>query len=137
MARIVRWSIMAIAGPAADLSEIKKNGNLKKMYDKIHYFDIPDDYGEFPDTSGYTADNWEQLESTMEDGNLYPYMQKCLDAVMDYTKGMADHAEKNGYWNIKETLQWPKFGGKIFAIVGFVRANTSSSNLILPAYLRQ
>jgi len=112
-------SVIAVAGPTKEIQNMKESF---KMFDKIYTFDVPDDYGEFPDTTGYTREDFDKIESIMEDPALLPYMTKCVDAVMEYNNTRSASLEKLGYIDIEAVLQAPKFGGRIFAAVGFVKA---------------
>lgn len=125
--RQVCWDVIALAGPGKDLQKLKSI--LRDHgFTEIHTFDVPDDYGCFPDTTGYTAENWEEMESDIEDGNLYKWMTKCMDVALEFTNRRSNIADKLGYRNINKTLHWPKFGGKIFAVTGHVTC-------LPPAYL--
>src|SRR4030065_2229844 len=112
--RDVLGSIMALVGPKNETNKIKSN--MEKMFDKLVVFDIPDDYGEFPDTTGYEADDYTQFESDMEDSNLYPYMMKCIDAVEDYNNSRSKTLEILGYRDIEAILTAPKYGGKVWCV---------------------
>ena len=125
---MIHYSIIALAGPKKVTWPIRKD--LQGMYDRIITFDIPDDYGEFPDTSGYTAQNWEQMQSNREDGSLFPFMTKCMDAVLEYTNDQVKRLDKADYIEIKQDVQWPKFGGDVFAVVGHVTAHESAGGKI-------
>lgn len=118
--RDVFGTVIAIAGPK-DLTGMIKD-QIKELYDQVYIFDVPDDYGEFPDTSGYTSENFEQFESEVEDGALYPFMTKCIDAVMDWNTNRSNTLDRLGYQYIESFLHAPKFGGKVFACGGFIRA---------------
>jgi len=117
---MITWSIIAFVGPRHEISRIQ---GLDEMFDKVMLFDIPDDYGEFPDTSGYTKENWGHLESAMEDPALFGHMTKCMDAVLDWTNSRASIAAQMFYQNVENLIMWPKFGGKIFAVAGVVKAH--------------
>ena len=118
--REVCGSVLAVVGPQKLLEDMEDP--LKECYEKLHLFYIPDDYGEFPDTLGYTSKNWKTLEQDMEDPNLFPFMQKALDAVLDFNNKRQDTLDRLGYRDVESFLHAPKFGGKIWAAAGFVRA---------------
>lgn len=118
--RDIQGSIIALAGPKRDIESIKPN--IDKMFEKVIIFNIPDDYGEFPDTTGYEADNYTEFVSDMEDSNLYPYMMKCIDAVDDYNSSRSTILEKLGYRDIEAILTAPKFGGKVWCVAGIIKA---------------
>lgn len=118
----IHRSIIALAGPRSDLWYAKKGFEKEKMFDRIITFDVPDDYGEFPDTTGYTAEDWEKITLSQEDGALYPFMTKCMDAVLEFTNKEADAFDRLGYYRIEKSVHWPKFGGTIFACTGHVTA---------------
>jgi len=123
-------SIIAITGRAREIDKIHFPPGV---YDKIHKFPCPDDHGEFPDMGAYEtraidengnviiSHDWEQFQSHMEDSQLYPYMLKCADAVTDYLTGEAELLERLGMSNIMTTMNGHKFGGRVFAVAGFVR----------------
>jgi hypothetical protein len=110
-------SIIALSGPQRMVEKMKFPDGT---YDKVCKFYIPDDHGEFPDTSGYTRADWAEISSDMEDSQLWPHMQKCMDAVLDFVLSKGDTLEKLGMMNIKTDVNWPKQGGKVFAVTGFV-----------------
>ena len=118
--RQVFGTVIAIAGPKNLTGLIKDK--LKELYDQIYIFDVPDDYGEFPDTTGYTSENFEEFESEVEDSNLYPFMTKCIDAVMEYNNKRMNTLVNLGYIQVEGFLHAPKFGGKVFASAGIVKA---------------
>lgn len=113
-------SIIALAGPKGDIWFAKKKFEKENMFDRIITFDVPDDYGEFPDTTGYTKEDWEKITLHKEDGALYPFMTKCMDAVLDFTNKESDQLDRLGYRQIEKNVHWPKFGGNIFACTGHV-----------------
>ena len=127
---MAHWSIIALAGPKADIWNMKKAFDAEKMFDDIVLVDVPDDYGEFPDTTGYTAENWEDIILDQEDGNLYGYMTKCMDACLDFTNKRADQADKLGLIDIQKNVHWPKFGGAVFAVTGHVTAEQPMPTLM-------
>lgn len=126
---VMQWAILVLAGPKSEIDMIKNEGEIQVMFEKIVTFEISDSYGEFPDTTGYTADNFQQMESVVEDAALFPVMQKCMDAVIDFTTKRFEIAEKLGFKNLERHIHWPKFGGKIFAVTGHVVCMPSSFNL--------
>lgn len=126
---VMQWAILVLAGPKSEIDMIKNEGEIQVMFEKIVTFEISDSYGEFPDTTGYTADNFQQMESVVEDAALFPVMQKCMDAVIDFTTKRFETADKLGFKNLERHIHWPKFGGKIFAVTGHVVCMPSSFNL--------
>lgn len=126
---VMQWAILVLAGPKAEIDMIKNEGEIQVMFEKIVTFEISDSYGDFPDTTGYTADNFQQMESVVEDAALFPTMQKCMDAVIDFTTKRFEMADKLGFKNLERYIHWPKFGGKIFAVTGHVVCMPSSFNL--------
>jgi len=126
----LQWAIMVLAGPKNLIDDVRKDPQLDTMFEKIVTFEIADDYGEFPDTTGYNVDNFEKMESDVEDAALFPIMQKCIDAVIDFTTKRYAIADKLGYNNLERHIHWPKFGGKIFAVTGHVVCMPSSFNLM-------
>ena len=129
-ARDVSGSVIAVAGPDVFLKQMGLD-ELRNMFNKVRVFTIPDDYGEFPDTSGYDRDDWETLESDMEDPALFKTMQKCLDCVLDYNNKKIKQLDKRGHRNIEGFLHTPKFGGRVFAVAGVVRSS-SPDTIIYP-----
>ena len=113
------WGCLALAGPKALLSEIRE---VYDTFNKVFRIVVPDDYGEFPDTTGYTQKDFETMESDMEDPALYPFMQQAMDRCLDWADKKASLADKMGLVDIENVIQWPKFGGKIFAVAGIVKA---------------
>ena len=128
--REVVGSIIVIAGPKRETHDMWKE--LKPLFEKYVVFDVTDDYGEFPDTQGYTAKQFSEMESSMEDPALFPFMTKCLDAVMEYNASRVSMMDKLGYHDIEGFIHTPKFGGKIFAVVGMVRAYKPRVAIVQP-----
>ena len=114
------YGILVIAGPKHLLPIVKQLEDTENISEMVT-FEVPDDYGEFPDTSGYTEDNWREQILTMEDSNLYPYMTKCMDAALDWTSKRHRTIDGLGYRNIETFIHWPKFGGKVYAVMGVVK----------------
>jgi len=113
-------SCLALVGPKQDLADI--HDKLKDMFERIYIFHVPDDYGEFPDTTGYSKENWESLESTMEDPALYPFMTKAVDAIVEFNNNRMTTLDRLSCRDIESFVHAPKFGGKIWAVAGFIRA---------------
>jgi len=126
------WSIIALAGPKAEIWNIKKTFERDKMFDEIVLVNVPDDFGEFPDTTGYTEEHWESIVLDQEDGNLYGYMTKCMDACLEFTNKRADQADNLGMIDINKAVHWPKFGGTVFAVTGHVTAMPPVPNMVFP-----
>ncbi len=112
-------SIIAIAGTKADL-QIATQFPPDVNWDKIVKVEIPDNHGEFPDTSGYDSKDWMNFESNREDSALLRYIQKCVDAVLDFITKNSDRLSALQFQNIKSTVAGMKTGGDIFALAGFV-----------------
>ena len=123
-------SIIAIAGPKSDVWKLKKD--LEKEFDRVVTFDVPDNYGEFPDTSGYVKKDWENIVIDKEDGSLYSFMTKCMDAAIDFTNKKADELDSRGFVQIEKAVHWPRFGGNIFAATGHVTGNRKESPIVTP-----
>jgi len=119
--RDVYYSILVLCGPR-NLEEAVGLAELRESFNKVIMFNIPDDYGEFPDTSGYTSENFKNMESDSEDPALFRKMQKCVDAVVEYNNKKIKHLDKMGFTEIEGILTGPKFGGKVFAVSGIVKA---------------
>ena len=124
-------SIIAVAGPKADVWKLKKE--LEKDFDRVITFDVPDNYGEFPDTSGYVKKDWESIVIDKEDGSLYSFMTKCMDAAIDFTNKKSDELDTRGFVNIEKAVHWPRFGGNIFAATGHVTGERKTSPLVVPS----
>jgi hypothetical protein len=123
-------SIIAIAGPKREVWILKKD--LEDKFDRVITFDVPDSYGEFPDTSGYVKEDWETIVADKEDGSLYSYMTKCMDAAIDFTNKKADELDNRGFEDIEKAVHWPRFGGNIFAATGHVTGKRNESPLVIP-----
>ena len=117
-----QFSIIAVAGKEEDLKQAT-NFPPFVVWDKIVRVPIPSDHGQFPDTSGYTSKNWENLSSNVEDCQLHPYMQKCVDAVVDYTTKRSDALVRMQFQDVKTSIHGTNVGGDMFVIAGFVDFN--------------
>lgn len=122
----MQWSIITVTGPKNMINEVIDQ-EIREMFNEVLTFEIPDDYGEFPDTTGYTADNWGKMASTVEDSNLYPYMTRAMDAVLEFVNRRWTTADKLGYENLERHIHWPKFGGRIFVVTGHVVCDSKVS----------
>ncbi len=129
MKQEIHWSCIVLAGPKRLTDEIT-NDELREMFDEVHVFDIPDDYGIFPDTTGYDREDFATIESDMEDPALYAYMTKCMDCAIDFTTRRGDIADKLGYRGIEQSIHWPKEGSPVFAVTGHVTASTPSVSIV-------
>ena len=118
----LHWSLIALAGSKREIWNLKKDIEKEKKFDRVITFEMPGDYGEFPDTTGYTDNNWETIELDQEDSAVFPYMQKCMDACIDFVNKKVETVNGLGYMNIEGTIHWPKFGGTVFAVTGHVTA---------------
>lgn len=125
-------SIIAIAGRKSEVWGMKKILEREADYDRIITFDVPDDYGEFPDTTGYVQKDWEEIVLSKEDGNLYSYMAKCMDSAIDFTNKKSDELDSRGFVEIEKAIHWPRFGGTVFAATGHVTGKRKDSPLIVP-----
>ena len=112
-------SIIAIAGTQKDLEQACKFPP-EVTWDKVVKVVIPNDHGSFPDLSGYEAKNFAAMESSVEDGQLYGYMQTCVDAVLDFVSKNSDRLALLNFQNIKSTVSGMNTGGEMFVLVGFV-----------------
>lgn len=113
-------AVIAITGPKWEIR--KMANNMKDRYDRVIELPLPDDYGEFPDLTGYMAKDFQHLETEAEDPALHPYMQNALDAVVQWSGDRMTALEKAGYSDIEGFMHAPTFGGRIWAIAGFIRA---------------
>ena len=112
------YSVIAIVGSRLDLSLVIFPPEVQ--FDERIEIVLPDDHGEFPDTSGYNRNDFEKIRLTEEDSQLYPYMLKCIDVVDNYGNKKLGQLEKLNYEDVKFTMHGHTFGGKVFAVVGFV-----------------
>ena len=112
-------SIIALAGTTRDLETASPFPHEVK-WDRVVKVEIPDDHGEFPDTSAYESADFAEFESKMEDHQLFHYMTKCVDAVLDFTTKNADRLAKLNYRNIHCAMHGMKTGGQMFVVAGFV-----------------
>ena len=114
-------SVIALAGSKRDL-DLATQFPPDVKWDKIVRVEVPDSsgYGEFPDTSAYEAADFADFESKMEDQALFPYMTKCVDAVLDFTVKASVRLETVGFRNIHSSISGMKTGGKMFVVAGFV-----------------
>ncbi len=110
-------SIIALAGP----QKLVQVMNFDGMYDKVCKFYIPEDHGEFPDTSGYVMEEWEKWVSKVEDPQLMQHMKRCMDAVLDFLFRKETTLDKMGFQNIVTSVHWPRQGGKVFSVAGFIK----------------
>lgn len=124
---IKHWSIFVVSGPDNLAKETRREILNQGLYDKVICFGHPDDYGEYPDTSGYESEDWENIELLEEDSNLYKYMMKCVDAVDDYVNKKYKHACELYPGSVEKTIHWPKEGGKLFFITGHVTVEANST----------
>ena len=114
-----RLSVIALAGAKKELM-VATSFPPEVQWDKVIQIEIPDDHGDFPDLSGYTAKDYAALESVAEDGQLQGAIQKCVDAVLDYTDKNAQRLERLNFQDIKTTVAGMNTGGKVFVLAGFV-----------------
>jgi len=117
---IKHWSIIAISGPEIETRKARHDILSEQLYNKVLAFGHPDDYGLYPDTSGYDSDNWEDVELLDEDGNLFRHMTKCMDAVLEYVNKKYKKASNLYPGEIEKSIHWPKKGGKMFFVTGHV-----------------
>jgi hypothetical protein len=122
------YGVMAIAAPSDEVSAI--HSNMIAMFNDVLTFPISDSYGEFPDTRGYDDKNFAELESTMEDPALFKTMQKCMDAVMDKVDRKYERFCSQYPGRVEKFIHWPKFGGKVFAVVGIVKVYPHAITLV-------
>ena len=95
---------------------------LNEFFEECRYFQMPDDYGNFPDTTGYLAQRWQDLKPEIEDSNTYPWMTKCIDAVVEFTNRRWGILDKLGYKGLGKVTLATRFGGRLFAAIGIVQA---------------
>lgn len=120
MRPIKYWTIIAIAGPKTEVAATAKSLRADGKFTKVLSFFTPDDHGSFPDTQGYEAENFAELESDCEDPALYKYMTKCMDACLEYVNKKFKWADERFNGEIEKNLNWPKVGGKLFFVTGHV-----------------
>ncbi len=119
--RDVYYSILVLCGPRFAVSA-ELDAELRQTFSKVIVFIIPDDYGEFPDTSGYTRKDFAKMKLENEDSGLYKYMTKCVDAVNEYNDKKMKHLDNLGFREIDASFSCPNFGDKAFAATGIVKA---------------
>lgn len=112
-------AIIAMAGTKEDL-QIACQFPPDITWDKVVKIEIPDDHGEFPDTSGYNLKKWAAFESNREDSQLHGYMQKCVDAVLDFVTRNSERLSTLHFKNIESIVTGMNEGGSIFVLAGFV-----------------
>ena len=120
------YSIIAIAGPERLAKQTRAAILGEDKFNKVVCFAHPDDYGDYPDTSGYERDDWESIELLDEDGNLYKYIMKCVDAVDDYVNKKYKFACDRFPGQVEKNVHWPKEGGKMFFVTGHVTVQAGS-----------
>lgn len=123
---IKHWSIIAISGPEKEAKETRKLLLGDNKFNKVLCFGHPDNYGMYPDTSGYDSDNWEEMELLDEDSALHPQITKCVDAVLDYINKKYDFACKMFPGQVEKNMHFPKKGGKLFFVTGHVTVEAGS-----------
>jgi len=119
--RPVLGTAIAITGPRR---QVKKMAKHLPMFDRVIQLPCPSDHGAFPDTTGYTSKDWENMEVHGEDPALHRYMQNCLDAIVDFNDQIIRQYDKRGYQALEGFLHAPKFGGNCWAMIGIVRGHS-------------
>ncbi len=112
-------SIIALAGTRRNLEQATQFPPEVK-WDRVIKVEVPGDHGAFPDLSAYEREDFAEFESKMEDHQLFPYMTKCVDAVLDFTVKNAERLEKLCFQNIHSQMHGMKTGGDMFVVAGFV-----------------
>jgi len=120
--RQVLGSAIAITGPRKHVKKLSKR--LHGMFDRVIQLPCPSDHGAFPDTTGYTSKDWENLEVEGEDPTLYRYMQNCIDAITTFNDEIIRQYDKRGYRHLEGFIHAPKFGGTCWAMAGIVRGTS-------------
>ncbi len=120
-------SIIAIAGPRPAIDQMAEE--LRMLYDQVVLFGISDNFGEFPDTSGYTRDDYEKIELREEDPQLLKVMKNCLDSVDYYCDKKMKFMAKMNFSDVRYDLHGNTLGGKIFALAGFVHHGPMMQNV--------
>jgi hypothetical protein len=127
---IKHWSIIAISGPDTEAKRTRHDMLSDGIYNKVVAFGHPDDYGSYPDTTGYYSDNWEDIELLDEDGNLFQHMTKCMDAVLEYVNNKYKRACTDYPGIVEKSIHWPKQGGKMFFVTGHVTVQPGQIGLL-------
>lgn len=122
------YGCVSIAGSKNSVGNIHRE--LVGMFNDVDMFTVPDDTGSFPDTRGYTSENFAGLESTVEDPALYGVMQKCMDAVMNRVDKRYERFCEQYQGKVEKFIHWPKFGGNVFAVVGIVKVYPHAITLV-------
>lgn len=130
--QIGSWILEAIhlTGPNAVLGAIRWDlkttselmEKLTEYFDERHFFQMPDNYGNFPDTTGYLMERWQDLKPELEDSNTYPWMTKCIDAVVEFSNRRWGTLDRLGYKGLGKVTLATRFGGRLFAAIGIVQA---------------
>ena len=120
-------SIIAIAGPRPAIDQMAEE--LRMLYDQVVLFGVSDDFGDFPDTSGYNRNDYEKIELHDEDPQLLLVMKNCLDAVDSYCDKKMRFLARMNFSDVRYDLQGNTLGGKIFALAGFVHYGPINSNV--------
>lgn len=128
MVPMKNYSCMAIAGSSGEIGNM--HSKLIGTFNDVFTFSIPDDHGNFPDTTGYEAKNFAELESTIEDPALFRSMQRCLDAVVDKVDRKFERYCRQYPGRVEKFVHWPKFGGSVFGVVGFVNVYPHAISLV-------
>jgi hypothetical protein len=121
------YSVITLAGSVEDLAKVQFP--LETKFDRRIDIVIPDDHGDFPDTSGYTRADYENLVLTEEDGALYRYMMNALDATEDYLDKKSSTLAAFGFKDVQKVIHGHNFGGRVFALVGFVHYQPAVSGV--------
>ena len=93
---------------------------LKVFAEECVFIEMPDDYGNFPETMGYNDPHWESLRPELQDEQTYPYMTKAVDAVVEFTNRRWTTMDRLGYRHLGKISMATRFGGRLFAAVGIV-----------------
>ena len=112
-------SVIVMAGTARDLA-LASDFPPDVKWDKVVKIAIPDDHGQFPDTSGYEMADFQSFETDMEDHQLFPYMTKAVDACLDFLNRNGDRLVKLNFRNIHTSMSGMNTGGDMFVVAGFV-----------------
>ena len=139
LARVGHWILeaLSLAGPITPQSlrwEVKTVSELQTrlndLVEEVRFIEMPDDYGNFPETMGYNSPKWEELVPELQDEQTYPYMTKAVDAVVEFTNRRWTTLDKIGYRDLGKLAMATRFGGRIFAAIGIVNGGPPAYDTI-------
>ena len=131
--RVVRWMSSTIASynyRDYDVQSGKPKGRVIDVFSRVVRFPIPDDYGEFPDTTGYESGNFENMASDMEDPALLKFMMRGIDCVDEANETAGKRCDMK-YDYVENFMSIPKFGSRVFLCVGVTMVDEQHESRII------